>query len=121
MAHFAQLDENSVVLNVIVIRNEDIVEESGSESEAAGVAFCRQLFGQHTRWVQTSYNASFRKNYATIGSVYAVERDAFIPPKIFDSWALDADTCVWIPPVPMPTDGKMYEWDEQSITWVATT
>ena len=94
MAHFAEIDSNldNVVLRVIVIGNEDILDENGEESEALGIAFCKNLFGEETEWVQTSYNNTFRKNYAGAGWMYDEGRDAFIPPQPYPSWTLDDDT-----------------------------
>ena len=69
-------------------------------------------------WVQTSYNSNIRKNYAGIGYTYDLSKDAFIPPKPFNSWILDEDTCVYQAPVPMPNDGKPYRWDEETTSWV---
>jgi hypothetical protein len=116
MAHFAQLNENSVVLQVIVVNNSDCLDSNGQESEAAGVAFCQSLLGGN--WKQTSYNGTIRKNYAGIGYTYDATRNAFIPPKPYASWLLDETTCLWDAPVPCPTDDKMYRWDESTTSWV---
>lgn len=116
MAHFAQLDVNQVVVTVIVVDNNELIED-GVESEQKGIAFCQNLF-PGTQWVQTSYNASFRKNYAGVGFIYDTARDAFVPPKPFASWVLDEQKCVWIPPIKRPDDGKKYKWDENSVSWV---
>lgn len=98
MAHFAELDQNNVVLRVIVVGN-DMIMENGQESEAKGIAFCQQLFGANTRWIQTSYNGNIRKNYAGIGDDYDPNRDAFIEPKPEgDGWVLDEETCRWRKP-----------------------
>jgi hypothetical protein len=95
MAHFAELDANNLVLRVIVVGNEMLLED-GQESEAKGIAFCKQLFGENTHWMQTSYNGNKRKNYAGIGYTYDLNRDAFIPPKPDeDGWVLDEELCVW--------------------------
>ena len=95
MAHFAELDENNIVLRVIVVSNEMLLE-GGQESEAKGIAFCKQLFGEDTIWMQTSYNGSKRKNYAGIGFVYDQTRDAFIPPQPEgDGWIFDEASCNW--------------------------
>jgi hypothetical protein len=118
MAHFAQLDENNVVSQVIVVGNQDCLDQNNQESEAVGITFCRALFGAHTRWVQTSYNANFRKNYAGIGFTYDKSRDAFIALKPFPSWVLNEDTCQWEAPVPYPTDGNVYFWDEGQCSWL---
>lgn len=116
MAHFAELDENNVVLRVIVVHNNDCLDQDGNESEAVGAAFCTTLLGG--RWVQTSYNANFRKRYAGIGFTYDNVRDAFIPPRPYASWVFVEDTCDWAPPVPYPNDDKSYDWDETSLGWV---
>lgn len=120
MAHFAQLDENNVVLQVIVVNDNDCLME-GREDENTGIAFCKSLFGVHTNWAQTSYNAKMRKNYAGIGYVFDRVRQAFIPPQPFASWVLNEDTCRWDAPVAKPTDGKQYLWDESSTSWVEVT
>lgn len=115
MAHFAKLDENNTVVQVIVVHNNELLDENGQESEARGVAFCvNRIAGT---WVQTSYNNSFRKNYAGVGYTYDTTRDAFIPPKRFASWILDENTCRWEAPTPMPTDGKSYRWNEETLSW----
>jgi hypothetical protein len=94
MAHFAQLDENDTVLQVIVVHNNELLDENNVEQEANGIAFCENLMGG--RWVQTSYNGTTRKNFAAIGYTYDAVRTAFIPPKPEgDGWALNEDTCVW--------------------------
>ena len=116
MAHFAQLDENKKMLQVIVVHNNELLD-GGVESEAKGINFCRSLF-PGTNWKQTSYNGNIRKNYAGIGYTYDTQRDAFIPPKPYSSWILDNESCVWNAPIPYPTDGKRYLWDEATITWL---
>ena len=116
MAHFAQLDANNVVLQVIVVANEDTADANGVEKEHIGAAFCERLLGG--TWKQTSYNGNFRKNYAGIGYTYDADRDAFIPPKPYASWVIDNETCRWKAPVDMPSDGNMYTWDEANGTWV---
>lgn len=115
MAHFAELNESNVVTRVIVVANKDTSDANGVEKEHIGAAFCERLFGG--TWKQTSYNATFRKNYAGIGFSYDAERDAFIPPKLYASWVLNEDTCLWEPPTPMPNDGELYSWDEELQTW----
>lgn len=117
MAHFAQLDENNIVLQVIVVHNNELLDENGAESEDKGIAFCQMLF-PGTTWKQTSYNATMRKNYAGIGYTFDAGRDAFIPPQPYPSWVLDEATCRWDAPVPYPTDGKQYYWDEATTSWV---
>ena len=116
MAHFAKLDENNVVIFVTVGRDED----NGKEAE---------LFARTGDvYKQTSYNTlggvhtlggtPFRKNYAGVGYVYDEQRNAFIPPTPYASWLLNEDTCLWNAPVPHPADGKNYDWDENTISWV---
>jgi len=79
------------------------------------------LVGDEFLWVQTSYNNNFRKNHAAVGFTYDKDRDAFIPPQLWSSWTLNETTCQWEPPVPYPTDDLMYEWDEDTTSWVETT
>lgn len=120
MAHFAKLDENNVVIQVLVVNNDVIQDLPFPESEPIGVEFCQLLFGSDTRWVQTSYNGSFRKRYAGISCIYDADLDAFIPPKPEEnpSWVIDPEKAEWVPPVPKPTDGKLYRWDEPTLSWV---
>ena len=118
MSHFAELGPNNEVLRVIVVDNRDTSDANGIEKEHIGAAFCERLLGG--RWVQTSYNARIRKNYAGQGYTFDEQRDAFIPPKPFASWVLNEDTCQWKAPVDMPTDGGMYSWDEATTSWKAT-
>jgi hypothetical protein len=118
MAHFAQLDENNIVTNVIVVSNSDCLDLNGNESESVGIEFCKKLLGEDTCWIQTSYNNKFRKHYAGIGYTYDKDRDAFIPPKPYESWILIEETCQWAPPFPEPNDGKHYYWDESVKNWV---
>jgi len=116
MAHFAELDENNVVLRVIV----------GVDYPYDGEAIYQNETGKV--WKRTSYNTyanqhrlggtPFRKNYAGIGYSYDPDRDAFIPPKPYPSWVLDEITCLWSAPTPMPEDGKRYNWDEATTSWV---
>lgn len=117
MAHFAKLDENNVVLEVNVIHNNELLDENGQESEQKGIDFLTSWSGGHTMWKQTSYNSNFRKNYAGIGYTYDKLRDAFIPPKPFNSWQLDEDSCFWQAPVSMPNDGNLYIWNEDLQIW----
>jgi hypothetical protein len=81
MAHFAQLDENDTVINVIVVNNSDIIDDNGFESEQKGIDFCKSLFGQETNWLQTSYNGSIRKHYAMINGTYDRVKDVFVRPE----------------------------------------
>lgn len=115
MANFALIDENNYVQMVIFVANEDVLDENGNESEEIGSAFCNSLISGN--WVQTSYNHGFRKNFAGIGYSYDQVRDAFIPPKPFNSWLFDEETCRWASPVPMPEIGNYY-WDEENVSWI---
>ena len=117
MAHFAQLDQNNVVTQVIKVDNNFCLDGSGRESEQIGVAYCQSLFSS-TEWKQSSYNGNFRKNHAWVGFTYDQQRDAFIPPKLFASWVLDENTCYWYAPISYPADGKIYIWDESTTSWV---
>jgi len=116
MSHFAQIDENNIVTQVLVIE-QDVIDTG--------------LFGEPSSFVQTSYNTHggvhslggtpLRKNYAGIGYIYDSVRDAFYAPQPFASWTLNEDTCIWESPTPMPTDGKVYTWDEETTSWVEVT
>lgn len=119
MAHFAELDGDHIVTRVIVVNNNELLDEFGVEQEMIGRQFCVNLLGG--TWVQTSYNGNIRKNFAGIGYTYDVQRDAFIPPKPFNSWVLNEDTCQWEAPIPYPDDGKIYSWDEDTISWIELT
>ena len=119
MAHFAKLDVNNTVLAVHVVNN-DVITINGEELEQVGIDFLASLHG-HPLWKQTSYNGSFRKNYAGIGYTYDVERDAFIPPQPWASWTLNEDTCQWESPVAYPNDGKRYGWFEPNQQWIEIT
>jgi len=116
MAHFAEIDQLGIVKRVIVVANSDCLDADGNESEAVGVAFCTNLFGGS--WVQTSYNNNFRVRFAGISYRYDEARDAFIPPQPYVSWIFNETTLDWDPPVPYPTDGKIYTWDEATQQWV---
>lgn len=121
MAHFAKLDDSSIVLEVIVVNNSDVNDLPFPESEPVGIAFLTQWSGGYTNWKQTSYNANFRKNYAGIGYSYDATFDAFIPPKPYPSWLLNTNICQWEAPVPYPnpTNGHVYIWDEETQSWVS--
>lgn len=116
MAHFAKLDSNNIVTQVVVVNNE-VLLENGTESEQKGIDFLVDLFGEDV-WKQTSYNGTIRKNYAGVGYKYDTTRDAFIPPKPFPSWVLNETTCLWEAPTPHPNDNNIYNWDESSYRWV---
>jgi hypothetical protein len=108
MAHWAELDENNVVLRVLVGDNND---PNGDE----GYQWLLDNLGG--TWVKTSYNGNIRKNFAGIGFTYNEELDAFVPPKPFASWTLNEETALWEPPVPYPTDGEIYTWNEETTSW----
>ena len=145
MAHFAKLDANGIVEQVIVVGNSDTADSSGTETEAIGVAFCQKLVGADTVWKQTSYNYNMRGNYAGIGMTYmegvrtlGVEStDVFIGQQPYPSWTVGINTATWYAPTP-PGDapalsesdrnaGKYYEWSESnyqsnpSTAWVLKT
>ena len=121
MAHFSKLDSENKVLKVLVVSN-DIVT-----TEQDGVDFLNNLHNSNDVWKQTSYNTyggqhrlggtPFRKNYAGIGYTYNEDKDAFIPPKPYNSWILNETTCLWVAPVQYPTDNQDYIWNETSQTW----
>ena len=121
MAHFAQLDENNVVTQVIVVDNKDTSDVNGVEKESIGIAFCERLLGG--TWKETSYNGNLRKNYAGIGYSYNADIDAFVPPKPYASWILNAETAQWDSPTPYPEDvgtpeePKSYTWNEETQEW----
>ena len=108
MAHFAEIDDNNIVLRVLVTDNNDPNGDEGYQW------LVNRLGGT---WVQTSYNNNIRKNFAGIGYTYDLQRDAFIAPKPFDSWTLDEATCRWQAPTPYPTDGFTYFWNEAELAW----
>ena len=121
MAHFAKLGKGNIVEKVVVVHNNVFT------TEQAGVDFLNNLYKSRDVWKQTSYNTKggihklggtpFRKNFANIGYKYDQTRDAFIPPKLFDSWTLNENTCLWEAPVAYPSDGQYYKWNEQNQTW----
>ena len=115
MAHFAELDADNIVLQVIVVGNADTADESGAEVESIGANFCESLLGG--TWKQTSYNGNIRKQYAGIGYTFDAGRDAFISPQPYSSWSLD-ENADWQAPVPMPDDGGRYDWDEPTLKWI---
>jgi len=102
VSHFAKIDNNNIVTDVIV------AEQDFINSGVVGDSFL---------WIQTSYNKNFRKNFAGIGYTYDKTRDAFIPPQPYPSWTLDEDTCLWECPVAYPDDGNMYNWNETDQQW----
>ncbi len=116
MAHFAQLDENNVVIQTIVVNDIDIPGGGDVSNEEAGIKFIHET-GLKGTFKQTSYNRNFRKNYAGVGYAYDVSRDAFIPPARYPSWILNEETCTWDPPVAHPNDGRFYAWNEVYERW----
>ena len=146
MAHFAKLDANNIVTQVIVVSNDDTIDIStGAESEAVGIGFCQKLLGTGTTWKQASYNGNFRGNYAGVGMTYmsdvrtlgVASTDIFIDPQPHPSWTVGINTASWYPPTP-PGDapalttaeenaGKSYNWNESnyqsnpSTAWVLTS
>lgn len=121
MAHFAELDENNIVLRVVVINNDDILDENGEESEEIGKQFCTNLYGG--KWVQTSYHSKIRYRYAVVGGKYDEEKNVFLPRHDFPSWTLNEETLEYVSPVPLPEqyneDGtrKIYIWNEDALEW----
>jgi hypothetical protein len=115
MAHFAKIDENNVVTQVVVVDNKDTADADGVEKEHIGAAYLESVLGG--TWKQTSYHGNIRKNYAGIGYTYDADIDAFVAPKPYPSWVLD-ENAQWQAPVPMPDDGEMYSWDETTQSWV---
>lgn len=136
MAHFAEIDANNKVIRVLVVPDEQ--EHRGQDYLSNDLCKYEVVDGKIVSfpmggtWIQTSYNTRagkhikggtpLRKNYASIGFTYDPVRDAFIPPKKYQSWILDEETCLWNPPVPYPTTppetGKKYTWDESTISWI---
>ena len=118
MAHFAKINKNSGrVERVIVVGNNDCGGGDFPESEAIGQAFIENVLKDSGTWKQTSYNNNFRVRYAGVGYTYNETHDAFIPPKPYHSWVLNETSLLWNAPVPMPNDGKNYQWDEATVNW----
>ena len=115
MAHFAELDENNTVLQVIVVHNNELKGANGVEYENKGIQFCETLFG-HANWKQTSYNHNIRKQFAGVGYTYDSDKDVFVAPQPYPSWSLD-DNSDWQPPTPMPEDDNLYSWNEETQDW----
>jgi hypothetical protein len=117
MAHFAKLDENNIVTEVVVVNNDILLEVDGTESENKGKVFLNSVFGT-SNWVKTSYNANFRKQFAGVGCTYDFDNNVFISPKPFESWTLD-ENFNWQPPVNIPSDfnGINYLWNEKNQNW----
>ncbi len=117
MAHFCKLDENNIVVEVIVINNSEILDENGDEQEQLGKNYISESLGFEGTWIQTSYNGTFRNQYAGINFTYDSTNDVFIEPKEFDSWVLGEDFH-WHPPISQPIrEGYDYFWDEENQSW----
>lgn len=108
MAHFAKI-ENDIVTQVIVVDN---------QYEQQGQYWINNHLGLEGEWIQTSYNRNFRVHYAGVGYIYDRENDVFHEPQPYPSWNLDKTDWVWIPPVPYPSDGLLYIWDEEKLNWI---
>ena len=129
MASFAKI-ENNIVIAVHSVVNDVLKDLNGVEQENIGIEFLKNLHGWEN-WKQTSYNTiggvhllggtPFRKNHAGIGYTYDPQRDAFIPPKPFNSWILNESTCNWNAPVARPNDGQLYIWNEENLNWILQT
>jgi hypothetical protein len=131
MASFAKLNLNNIVERVESVVNKVLEDLNGIEQEQLGISFLKTLYNEpNAIWKQSSYNTyggvhdlggiPFRKNHAGIGYSYDQQRDAFIPPKPFNSWILNENTCLWDPPIPRP-EGLFYKWNEQEQTWILQT
>lgn len=118
MAHFAKIDENNIVLEVIVVSNEVLNNLPFPDSEALGISFLTTWSNGYTNWKQTSYNNNFRKNFAGIGFKYYPNLDGFVAPSPFPSWVLNTTTCVFEAPIPYPQDGNEYYWNETTQQWI---
>ena len=127
MAHFAKINSSNIVVQVIVVNDNELLVD-GTESEAQGINFLNATYKvDNVNWKQTSYNTHsgvhlgggtpLRKNYAGIGYTYDASKDAFIPPKPFNSWSLNETTCQWQAPVAYPDDNKKYRWNEDTTSW----
>jgi len=116
MAHFAQIDDSNIVVNVIVVDNDDCLDSDGNESESVGIAFCQTLFGEETNWKQCSYNSNIRAHYPAVGAEYRPADDVFVNPKQFPSWVLNTTTWEYEAPLALPddADSTAYYWDEDA-------
>ena len=119
MAHFAQLDDQNNVLNVVVVNNSDIDNLPFPESEPVGIAYLQSVFGEGLIWKQTSYNSNFRRQYAQIGGSYYAPVDVFVSPQPFPSWVFQTSDATWQAPIPKPTVPQNYlaAWNEQYLEW----
>jgi hypothetical protein len=132
MASFAKLNSENIVTTVVSVVNEVLKDSNGVEQENIGIEFLKTLYNEpNAIWKQTSYNTvggvhsnggiPFRKNHAGVGYIYDAQKDAFIPPKLYNSWALNEQTCLWESPIPMPNDGQRYNWNEETQSWTLQT
>jgi hypothetical protein len=117
MGSFVKLNENSVVIQGVVVNNAVFDDLPFPESEPIGVKFLQDLYNDNAVWKQTSYNNNFRVRFAGLGYTYDATLDAFIRPKPYPSWLLNTTTTEWVAPVPLPTDGKPYTWNEATQSW----
>lgn len=117
MAHFAELDADNKVLRILAVDNDKLFDANGQEDEQLGIKYLQNIFGDDTRWVQSSFNRKFRKNHATVDGVYDEEVDAFIGPQPYPSWILNIDTYEWEAPKPFPSVDKFYKWNEDKKRW----
>jgi len=121
MAHWAEIDSDNIVTRVLVV----------ADDKVDGQKFLAEDLGLGGTWKKTSYNTQggvhanggtpYRKNFAGVGYTFDAAKDAFIPPKPFASWTLNATSCLWEAPTPMPTDDKRYMWDEPTTSWKEVT
>ena len=118
MANFAQLNTENLVLQVLVVSEENCGMKSFPESEPIGTAYLQSVFGEDTIWAQTSYNGTFRYNFAGVNYLFIEETQAFVAPKPYPEWLLNTNTFRWEPPVPYPSEGGPYWWDESIQSWV---
>ena len=119
MAHFAKLNFENEVLDILVVSNDDIQNLPFPDSEPLGIEFLTNLFfNKNCIWKQTSYNNNFRCRYARIGEIYDPVNDVFMHKQPYPSWLLNTNVWIWEPPIVYPTDGKFYIWDESTISWI---
>jgi hypothetical protein len=129
MAHFAEIDQKNIVIKVIVVSNLELLVDN-VENEEKGINFCKSVFGENTRWVQTSYNSNFRKQFAGKDFFYDSIKDKFIVPQPYSSWILDQND-EWQAPIPRPETYNLglknennepikdpYRWDESTLSWI---
>lgn len=118
MAHFVKLNENNQIVDSVVVNNYVLVDGEGKEIEQNGINFLKSMFGENTKWVQTSYNSNFRKQYAGVGFTYDEQNDVFIAPKPYASWLLD-ENFDWQAPIEKPdhTESQQCVWNEELLEW----